>query len=68
MPWLQVILWEGEGRVMVNRRPLDSYFADVADRAKLLRPLLATAAAGRFNVLVLVSSCGVCGARAERRG
>ena len=35
MPWLQVILWEGEGRVMVNRRPLDSYFADVADRAKL---------------------------------
>ncbi|KIZ02109.1 hypothetical protein MNEG_5852, partial [Monoraphidium neglectum] len=47
-----VFIWEGAGRVLVNRQPFDRYFPDVLQRAALLKPLMMTGALGRFNVAI----------------
>lgn len=51
----QVFLWEGSGRVLVNRKPLDDYFGDVNQRAALLKPLMTVEALSRFDIAVQVS-------------
>ncbi|KAF8055753.1 PF20 [Scenedesmus sp. PABB004] len=57
----QVYLWRGEGRVLVNRRPLDAYFGDLLLRSKALRPLAVTGLLGGVDVLVQVDGGGSSG-------
>lgn len=46
--------------MLVNKRPLDAQLPELGARMALLRPLLATGAAGEFNVLVQVRRGGGC--------
>jgi ribosomal protein S9 len=57
----RVILWRGQGRVLVNRRPLDEHFVDMLHRSALLKPLAVTGLTGKVDVLVQVSGGGLSG-------
>ncbi|KAI8468667.1 MAG: ribosomal protein S9/S16-domain-containing protein [Monoraphidium minutum] len=57
----QVFIWEGHGRILVNRQPLDRYFSDATQRAALLKPLMMTDALERFDVAVQVNGSGRSG-------
>ncbi len=52
-------MWPGDGRVLVNMRPLDEYFSDVHVRHHALKPIMTAGATGRVNVLVQVGQ-GCC--------
>lgn len=52
----RVILRPGEGKVVVNRRPLESYFPSEALRSEIQQPLVAAELAGKFDIVV--NACG----------
>lgn len=58
---LQVYLWRGQGRVLVNRKPLDGYFGDLLMRSHVLKPLMATGLVDQLDVLVHVHGGGISG-------
>ena len=63
--WIQ----PGLGQVVVNRKPLEEYFARLSDRSKILEPLVATETCGAFDVQVTVQGGGLTGqAGAVRHG
>lgn len=65
----RVFLRPGDGKVQVNGRPLDEYFATAAQRLKVRQPLLATETSGNFDVVVLAHGGGLTGqAEAIRLG
>jgi small subunit ribosomal protein S9 len=51
---LQVFVWRGSGRVLVNRKPIDAYFPDLLMRSAALKPLSVTGLIGQVDVLVQV--------------
>lgn len=57
----RVILRPGEGRVVVNRRPYESYFPSEALRVELQQPLAATEMTGKFDVLINARGGGIHG-------
>jgi small subunit ribosomal protein S9 len=58
---LQVYLWKGQGRILVNRKPLDGYFSDVLMRSHVLKPLMITGLVDQMDVLVQVQGGGISG-------
>lgn len=65
----RVRLVPGNGRVLVNGRPLEEYFPLGPNVTKILAPLEAAQVAGRFDVLVRVQGGGLTGqAGAVRHG
>jgi small subunit ribosomal protein S9 len=57
----RVILRPGEGKFVVNHRPIDAYFPSEALRVELQQPLAAVEMAGKFDVLVNASGGGIHG-------
>jgi len=65
----RVYLRPGNGQVIINKKPLEEYFGDVAQQFLVRQALELTETAGRFNVLVNVQGGGVTGqASAIRHG
>jgi small subunit ribosomal protein S9 len=65
----RVRLKPGTGRVVINGRPMESYFPLQWQRQLLLAPLEAVHGTGRFDVLVRVAGGGLSGqAGAVRHG
>jgi len=65
----RVFLRPGPGRILVNKKPLDEYFGEEAQRYLVRQPLLLTETLGRYDVLVNVSGGGSNGqAGAIRHG
>jgi small subunit ribosomal protein S9 len=59
----------GEGRIMVNGRPLDEYFPREAWKVAVNTPLVVTETRGQFDILVNVVGGGLTGqADATRHG
>lgn len=57
----RVRLYPGNGAIVVNGKPLDEVVFRASMRQELLRPLVATETANRFNVQVVVQGGGVSG-------
>jgi len=65
----RVRLYPGEGKVVVNDKPMEEYFSREGDTLYLLEPLKVTDTVGTFNVSVKVQGGGVSGqAGAVRHG
>ena len=65
----RVRLYSGEGRVVVNDKPMEEYFSREGDPQHLLEPLKVTDTLGTFNISVRVRGGGVTGqAGAIRHG
>jgi small subunit ribosomal protein S9 len=65
----RVILRPGEGKMVVNRRPFETFFPSAAMRVQVKQPLVATETLGKFDVIVNASGGGVHGqAGATRLG
>lgn len=59
----------GEGKVVVNEKPIEEYFTRLLDRVHVMEPLEATGTDGAFTITVLVNGGGVRGqAGALRHG
>ncbi|HEX7127113.1 MAG TPA: 30S ribosomal protein S9 [Thermodesulfobacteriota bacterium] len=59
----------GEGRVIVNGRPVDEYFPREAWRVAVQTPLVVTETRGQFDILVNVRGGGLTGqSEATRHG
>jgi ribosomal protein S9 len=56
-----VFIWKGQGRILVNRKPLDAFFRDVLMRSHVLKPLMTTGLVDKMDVLVHVQGGGVSG-------
>ena len=57
----RVVLRPGEGKFVVNRRPIDSYFPSKALCVDVQQPLAAVEMAGKFDVLVIARGGGMHG-------
>lgn len=57
----RVYLRPGNGRVIVNRKPLEEYFGGDAEKVFVRQPLLLTETEGQFDVLVNVRGGGPSG-------
>ncbi len=55
----QVRLWPGEGRIVVNDRPLEEYFGRETSRMIVNQPFEVTEVQGRYDVAVNVRGGGV---------
>ena len=65
----RVRLAAGTGKIVVNGRPLENYFAVEAQRAVILQPLLRTECLNKFDVRINVTGGGPNGqAGAVRHG
>jgi small subunit ribosomal protein S9 len=65
----RVYLRPGSGRILINKKPLDEYFGQEAQRYVVKQPLEITETAGRFDVVVNVQGGGSNGqAGAIRHG
>ena len=51
----------GEGKITINRKPLEEYFVNDQHRAAVTETLAAVAQAGKVNVLVRVAGGGMTG-------
>lgn len=57
----RVYLRPGSGKVVINKRPLDTYFSLEIRRRTLLSPLKITGTLGSFDILVNVNGGGLTG-------
>ena len=57
----RVILRPGEGKILVNHRPVESFFPSEALRQELLQPLATTENLGKFDILANTAGGGVHG-------
>ena len=57
----RVRLADGTGKIVVNDRPLDSYFTEEKDRSAVVAPLNATEMRNRLDVFVNVHGGGFTG-------
>jgi small subunit ribosomal protein S9 len=51
----------GEGKVTVNRRPLEEYFSSVSNRMHATEPLRVAGRAENFDVIATIDGGGVAG-------
>lgn len=59
----------GEGKIIVNGKPMEEYFTRLRDRIHVMEPLVATGTEGAFTITVLVKGGGIRGqAGAVRHG
>jgi small subunit ribosomal protein S9 len=65
----RVILYEGSGRIVVNKRPFERYFIRETDRIIIRQPLEATKSLRKFDIVANVKGGGLTGqAGALRHG
>jgi len=65
----RVRLYPGEGKIVVNDKPVEEYFSREYDLLHLLEPLKVTGLMNKFNVSVKVKGGGISGqAGAVRHG
>lgn len=65
----RVRLLPGNGRILINRRPLEDYFPVKTMQAQVLQPLQLTGTLGQYDVMANVRGGGVSGqAGAVRHG
>ena len=65
----RVILRPGDGKIVINSRPVEEYFPTETARTTVKQALLATETADKFDVLVLAGGGGITGqADAARLG
>lgn len=65
----RVQLWQGEGKIVVNKVPYEKYFVRETDRIIINQPFAATNTVNKFNVSALVAGGGLTGqAGALRHG
>ena len=57
----RVRLLAGEGKVIVNRRPLEEYFSSVTNRMHATEPLRVAGRAENFDVIATIDGGGVAG-------
>lgn len=57
----RVYLTEGDGKVMINGRPLDVYFTEEKDRSAVTNPLAVCDLLNRVDVMVRVKGGGITG-------
>ncbi|MGA9077315.1 MAG: 30S ribosomal protein S9 [Acidimicrobiales bacterium] len=57
----RVRLVPGEGKVVVNRRPLEEYFSSVSNRMHATEPLRVAGRAENFDVFATIDGGGVAG-------
>ena len=57
----QVRLIQGEGKVLVNKRPLTEYFGKKTLEMVVKQPLVLTKTEGRYDILATVKGGGVTG-------
>lgn len=57
----RVRLTPGEGRIIVNGKPMEEYFGQKTLEMQVRRPLEVTNSAGRFDVLARVEGGGISG-------
>ncbi len=57
----RVILRPGEGKIVVNHQPFNSYFPSEALRAEVQFPLVHTELVGKFDILVNAAGGGIHG-------
>ena len=63
----RVYLRPGNGRILVNRKPVDEYFGTDAERHMVREPLVATETEDQYDVLVNVKGGGYTGQAAAIR-
>jgi small subunit ribosomal protein S9 len=54
----RVRLAVGSGKIVINNRPFETYFATETQRLQAARPLVVTDTAAKFDIAVLVSGGG----------
>ena len=59
----QVKLTAGNGAIIVNNRPFDEWLPNAEQRLMVIKPLVVTENAGKFNATVKVSGGGLAGQR-----
>ncbi len=65
----RVRLVPGNGKITINKRPLDDYFGYETLKREVKRPLMAVGVEGKYDVIVLVTGGGFTGqAGAIRHG
>ncbi len=57
----RVFLRPGEGKIVINRRPMENYFPSEAPRTMVRQPLLATETADKFDILITAAGGGPTG-------
>lgn len=57
----RVTLVPGSGRIVVNKRPFEDYFATLSLQNKVLQPLQAANVANQFDVTISANGGGVTG-------
>ena len=57
----QVRLIPGEGKVVINKRPLTEYFGKKTLEMIVMQPLVLTKAEGRYDILATVKGGGITG-------
>lgn len=57
----RVWIWPGEGKLVVNKRPLEEYFTLESWRTDIAKPFVVTATEGKFDVLSTVKGGGITG-------
>jgi len=57
----RVRLLPGEGKVIVNRRPLEEYFSSVTNRMHATEPLRVAGRAENFDVIATIDGGGIAG-------
>lgn len=57
----RVRLADGSGKIVINHRPLESYFTEDKDRSAVVAPLMATDMRNRLDVFVNVQGGGYTG-------
>jgi len=57
----RVWIWPGEGKVVVNKRPIEDYFTLQSWRTDIGKPFEVTATGGKFDVFSTVKGGGITG-------
>lgn len=57
----RVRLYSGTGRVLINDRPLEDFFPNMAQRLRVLEPLRAAEIGGQYDILVKAEGGGTTG-------
>jgi small subunit ribosomal protein S9 len=57
----RVWIWPGEGKLVVNKKPLEDYFTLASWRTDIAKPFVVTATEGKFDVLSTVKGGGITG-------
>ena len=57
----RVWIWPGEGKLVVNKKPLEDYFTLSSWRTDIAKPFTVTATEGKFDVFSTVKGGGITG-------